>query len=109
MCYRLGNQLPTVAYVCVSSDITLTGEEMKEEIQQQVIDALRVLAEKLGTTAEHLWDILVFQAKVEAIEAGLAVLIAGSIPFFTSLFKLPTLLINPEYFALQKVLQRLGS
>ena len=116
---------------------------MKEKIQQQVIDTLQVLADKLGTTAEFLWEVLLIQAKVEAVVAIMVVLISGTMlalslklayrnrdfnddskfpPFFLGLLLtigtasaliynlliLPTLLINPEYWALQEVLKKLG-
>ena len=40
---------------------------MKEEIQQRVIDALQVLADKLGTTADFLWEVLLRQAMLEGV------------------------------------------
>ncbi len=44
-----------------------------QEIPQQVSEVLDVLAEKFGTTAAHLWEVLVRQAYVEG---GLGVLAA---------------------------------
>jgi len=114
---------------------------VNEEVQKKAMEMLEALAEKLGTTLEHLWEVLLLQAKVEAVEAGLvfltgasvglyglwlvnkardvkdnddqairwflggALALIGLIPAFGNLLKLPTLLINPEYWALREVLR----
>ena len=40
---------------------------MKEDMQKELLNRLDLLAQKLGVTAEHLWRILVQQARVELI------------------------------------------
>jgi hypothetical protein len=40
---------------------------MKEELQRDVFDALKQLAEKLGTTTEKLFEVYLRQAKVSAV------------------------------------------
>ncbi len=40
---------------------------MMQEIPQQVSEVLDVLADRFGTTAAHLWEVLVRQAYVEAV------------------------------------------
>lgn len=40
---------------------------MNKELQQQVFDALQALAEKLGTSAEYLWSVLLKQAYIEGM------------------------------------------
>jgi hypothetical protein len=44
-------------------------------MNDQTLQALTALAEKLGTTGEHLWGILVAKSTVRAFEAGNGVLI----------------------------------
>ena len=39
---------------------------MNIETQQQIIAMLKTLADKLGTTADYLWSVMVHQAIVEA-------------------------------------------
>ena len=110
---------------------------MKEEILKR----LDILAAKFSTTADHLWGVLIKQARVEAISDALllcAVLVGvwytikwGRwivtkcedeivwIPFglvsivlivigIVCLTSIPTELLNPEYFALKRVLEAAG-
>ncbi|KKK97140.1 hypothetical protein LCGC14_2655720 [marine sediment metagenome] len=128
---------------------------MKEEIQQQVIDALQILADKLGTTAEFLWEVLLRQAMVEGVfnvfvsllwtlivvatligyrkiwvalpkafpndsdgvlllrillgaASALLVILGTAGGIFGSIRIALTCFVNPEYWALQEVLKRLG-
>lgn len=119
---------------------------MNEEVQKKAMDMLEALAEKLGTTLAHLWEVLLLQAKVEAIETGIWLLIGtvtltigwplfvrnmtcwetcndsefgrwltglglsiiGGVAILTNLFRLPTLLINPEWWAIREILRLLG-
>jgi hypothetical protein len=119
---------------------------MNEEVQKKAMEMLEALAEKLGTTLEHLWEVLLLQAKVEAVEVGIWLLIGtaaltiggrlfiknmtcwetgddhefarwmtgmglsivGYIATLTNLFRLPTLLINPEWWAIREILRLLG-
>ena len=55
-------------------------------MNDQTLQLLRQLADKLGTTAEHLWAVLVKQAGIEArMDAGFAamflLLLVGSLVF----------------------------
>jgi hypothetical protein len=131
---------------------------MTPELQKELLSRLDALAAKLGTTSDHLWAILIRQAKIVAIEDALWILMAiafsvllgkaalwvtrtekanekqewnqrspiawdyGPVIFFSgiagvaclildvlafvSLFELPTLLLNPEYWALTQILQK---
>jgi hypothetical protein len=48
-------------------------------MNDKTIDLLNKLADKFGTTAEHLWGVLVKQAPIQAsIEIAFAVLAAGA-------------------------------
>ncbi len=42
---------------------------MNEETQKKAMEMLEALAEKLGTTLEHLWEVLIRQALVEGAYA----------------------------------------
>lgn len=118
---------------------------MKEELLKR----LDALAAKLGVASEHIWQVLVKQAGVAAVEnligilIGVAVMILGPWLFqkgrttpkvngdstdlavaqmvigvvclavsvvvtIACVVSLPTLVMNPEYFALQKVMEWLG-
>ena len=113
---------------------------MDEKLQEELLTRLDLLAAKLGVTSEHLWGVLIKQARIEVIESILTLIVVvmgilvcvyfwrkilqlggsvGSVllnAFFTSLLlilsigavidimNIPTLLFNPEYWALQKVL-----
>ena len=103
---------------------------------------LEQLAAKLGTTAEHLWGVLIRQARIEAVTDIMFILftifgvywyyrwvksfyernpyddfpeivglIFGGVVSFIStiasivcLFSIPAELFNPEYWALEKIL-----
>jgi hypothetical protein len=112
-------------------------------VNQETVKLIEQLAAKLGTTADHLWAVLVRQAGIEVwvsvvtivilgafsalwistfskwddwIDDGMgAVVMAGTIVSVVFLFivgceitELPTLLLNPEYWALKEVLDVLG-
>lgn len=115
-------------------------------MKKEVLERFDVLAAKLGTTAEYLWEVMVRQASVIAIEivlfavavflasAGLyilvrhrwekldmddspepvlywalaAILAVSDFVAVLGLFMLPTLLMNPEYWALKKVAEMFG-
>lgn len=47
---------------------------MKESTEQLI----RELAEKLGTTVEHLWGVLVKQAQISAITDSIFLLVSGA-------------------------------
>lgn len=103
-------------------------------------ELLRELAEKLGTTVEHLWQVLVKQAALGAFDAVLGMVFAGlilwlcrywikiqkeseeigliqfvagigmiiaSFIFLLNLYWLFTAILNPEYWALERVLSLL--
>lgn len=50
---------------------------MNEEVQKKAIDMLEALAEKLGTTLEHLWGVLLRQALVEGIYSAVLVVVGA--------------------------------
>lgn len=52
-------------------------------MNQETAALLRELAEKLGTTTEHLWGVLIAQARIEGwVDVGwLALLICVTVPF----------------------------
>jgi hypothetical protein len=52
----------------------MNKESIKETIIQ-ITEALEPLAEKLGTTAEHLWKIAIKQVYVEAIQLTFSLLV----------------------------------
>ncbi len=115
------------------------------KMSDQLQKALAELAQKLGTTAEHLWGVLMRQARVEIITDCMAFVgaiilvlivirywfwfrdnhdeISDSLEMFSvmggvvvslftliitvvsivNLFDLPTLIFNPEYWALSQI------
>ncbi len=123
---------------------------MDEKLQEELLTRLDLLAAKLGVTSEHLWGVLIKQARIEVIESILTLIVVvmgilacayfwrkiiefstfdgsdlrlggsvGSIALniffsglllilsigaFMDIMNIPTLLFNPEYWALQKVL-----
>ena len=46
-------------------------------------EALTKLAEKLNTTVEHLWNVLVYQARIEAIQDICFILFAAALSWLT--------------------------
>ena len=107
---------------------------MNEQMQQELLNRLDALAAKLGTTAEHLWGVLIYQARIDALVSAIGFVVFGLITMFlykvvrnaddeidrifpavgmvitfgiaiACLFSIWTPLLNPEYFALQKVLE----
>jgi len=111
-------------------------------MNDKMLEALTRLADKLGTTAAHLWDVLIRQAKIEvAVDLGFVVLAAfacyllrkwwisyqdrnGEGELITliiattacaimsafalfNLCEIPTLLFNPQFWALSQILDAL--
>ena len=112
-----------------------------DELQKQILNRIDTLAAKLGTTADHLWTILVRQAKVEAITDIVWILLVtaatvllymgyrkvlerdsydddhwwlgliflsfadgvGIVFAIFALLQLPTVLFNPQYWALTQI------
>ena len=108
-------------------------------MNDELSKALAKLADKLGTTAEHLWQVLIRQARVEVVtDTGFILLtavclyglwrwwksalkrdpddgemiglvicsICGLVLFIASLvnvYEIPTLIFNPEYWAIQQI------
>ena len=61
-------------------------------MNEQLQNTLAALAEKFGTTVEHLWDVLIYQARVEAVVTGIelifiAILFSVSLHYVRVLFK----------------------
>ena len=50
---------------------------MNEQMTQEIMKRIDVLAVKLGVTGQYLWGVLVKQAEVEAIEDILSALLFG--------------------------------
>ena len=126
-----------------------------DKIPQELLTRLDALAAKIGTTVGHLWQVLITQARVEAIVAAarvalslvgvvaccfwllsmirrgrsgeltcdhgyhegeayasaivegvilVAVSLASVIMLLVNLAAFPTLLLNPEYWALQQIM-----
>jgi hypothetical protein len=119
--------------------------------KQEILKRLDVLAEKLGTTAQYLWSVLVKQGTIEGISdifvgvifligliigikllkfcikegpkhrsekcndwqgpyifgsfVGTVMIIAGTIGFTTWIYYGLQALLNPEYYALQKLIE----
>lgn len=112
-------------------------------ISQEIFKRLDLLAAQLGTTAGHLWSVLVYQSLVDGITYSIglvlagclvatsyrrgraafdraaksenegdillclfhaAVLVIGTVVAVSLIGEIPTLFLNPEYAALQKVL-----
>jgi hypothetical protein len=88
---------------------------------------LRELADQLGITIEHLWEVLVKQAPIEAVLSFVSVLICAGVFFFcfSSVFVCVVIgfislivgvasidsvmivgFINPEYWALSEILRK---
>lgn len=51
-------------------------------MKEKVFEALKLLAAKLGTTADFLWDVLIRQAYIE----GITSIIIASVPFILLIF-----------------------
>ena len=55
-------------------------------MNEQTEKLVRELAEKLGTTVEHLWEVLIRQASITAISNGITIAILSLIIFATYYF-----------------------
>lgn len=107
-------------------------------MNEEILKRLDLLAEKMGVATGQMWQALVFQARVEAIQDGIVLglcLLAGYflyrwarqiirdqpdevvwVPWgvisavvvilgLCCISSIPTELFNPNYFALQKILE----
>ena len=112
----------------------MTQELVSQGMQEELLNRLDALAAKLGVGGEHLWEVLLQQAQVEAwfyslwAVLGAAVLgagligiayfikeeaapifilpiFAGAIIFIPCLHRAFTAFYNPEYWALQKIME----
>jgi len=65
-----------------------TGAQVANDAVQGILSRIDQLASKIGTTAAHVWDVYVGQARVEAIRDGVvgAILFLGSLLFFWVFF-----------------------
>lgn len=120
-----------------------------QQFSKEVLERFDILANKLGTTSEYLWHILVKQGQIHAVElsiglllaciglivgirlflngikvrkankkdedAGLHLTIPGTllmvfctVSIIVISVSLPTLIFNPEYFALEEILKVFG-
>jgi hypothetical protein len=52
-----------------------TGAQVADQAVQGILSRIDQLAVKLGTTAAHLWDIYVWQARVEAVRDGVLAIV----------------------------------
>jgi uncharacterized membrane protein len=59
---------------------------------------LDVLAERFGTTVEHLWDVMVFQARIEAITSIVTLLVGGLVVFVVARFLVREARRDPSVF-----------
>jgi len=63
----------------------LDGAQVAETAVQGILSRIDQLAAKIGTTAVHIWDVYVAQARVEAIRStALAVVLLGLAVFFAT-------------------------
>lgn len=51
---------------------------MTPELEKTLI----ALADKLGTTVEHLWSVMIYQARIVAIQNAVTLAIIGAVLFF---------------------------
>ncbi len=56
---------------------------MNEEVQKKAMEMLEELAAKLGTTGDHLWEILVAQGRIEAVNTLVVLVLAIGLTFVT--------------------------
>lgn len=138
--------LTTVSSYSQEESAVEVGQNITVETDNETVIALTALANKMGTTAEYLWKVLVKQAPLEAVKEGVGLLIMliigglfymshtsltkkkvynkdtsyGIVMTFailiwgitTTVFIYNTIIacidvINPEYWALEQILEQL--
>ena len=128
------------------------GIQRRMRMSQEIAKVLDLLAERFGTTIEHLWEVMIRQAYIEAImgifvfalllvvnikfikwakpittnddhetwekwgvdgvmpvmASGFIMLVISCIAFLMTIDNLVAKLVNPEYWALQQILELLN-
>ena len=67
--------LTTVSSYSQEESTVEVGQNIVVETDNETVIALTTLANKMGTTAEYLWKVLVKQAPLEAVKEGIGLLI----------------------------------